>query len=226
MDHLLPVIVSDEIRRILPGLRIHGMRFEGARIGVGDPGLDPLRRRILQRIADRAGRIRDLAEIPSIQALTELLAELGQIPHVTPLTVLEQVRSVARRDPFPVENDAKDGALLLSLYYLMPVFLLEAKALRPPLVFLPNPGHYVLPTLAGPVQARGAPVLADDEKVLRALQYKVRRVPVHEFTKEYLLLIVDPGIDGGLDHRRTVQRAENWMSTLTRARLVRSAVSS
>jgi hypothetical protein len=38
-------------------------------------------------------------------------------------------------------------------------------------------------------------------------------------------MLIDPGVDGGLDPERTSQRIENWISTLTSAQLLKATVS-
>lgn len=224
-DHLLPIIVSNELRDILPNLRVHAHLFQGARIGVGHAGLDPLRRRVVSRIDQAVERHGSVEAIPNLQALNQLLEALGQNPHRDPPTLLQHVHAMVQRRPFPVENDARDTAFLLSLYYMAPVFLLDAGALRPPLVLLPASGNSVIPTPEGPRQSKGAPVLADDEKVLRSIQHPIQRARVIEPTRDLLFVLVDPGAETPLDPKRTTERIDNWVLTLTQARLVRSTVS-
>ena len=224
-DHLLPVILSKELTAILPSLRVHAFLFEGARIGVGHAGLDPLRQRVVARVDEAVQRHGDVDSIPNVQAISELLDALGQDPARDPATLRDALQAMILRRPFPVENDARDAAFLLSLYYMAPVFLLDAAALRPPLVLLPATASAVIPTKTGPRQAKGAPVLADDEKVLRSLQHSVSRAKVIEQSRSLLLVLVDPGVETPLPPKRTAERIENWFDTLTRARLVRSTSS-
>lgn len=225
MDHLLPIGVSDEIRRVLPELRVHAMVFDGARIGVGHGGLDPLRSRVVRRVDELAERHGDLADIPSVRAMITLLEGLGQDPRRHPPTFLQRAQAMARRDPFLVENDARDTTLMLSLYYMVPVFLLDAVALRPPLMLQPSAHGHVMPTPTGPVDSPGALVLADNEKVLRSVQHEIGRAPVMEMTQKFVIILIDPGVDGGLDPERTSQRIDNWLSALTSAELLKATVS-
>ena len=221
-DHLLPVILSNAVREVLPRLRVHAFLFHGARIGVGHSGLDPLRRRVVARVDEAVDRHGHVDAIPNIEAIAELLEALGQDPRRHPATLREQVSAMAERRPFPVQNDAVDTGFLLSLYYFSPVFVLDAGALRPPLQLLPSPEDMVIPTPEGPLQTKGALVLADEEKVLRSVQNPIRRAREIAPTRDLLFVLIDPGAEGGIDPARTRDRIENWVSTLTRAALVRS----
>jgi DNA/RNA-binding domain of Phe-tRNA-synthetase-like protein len=219
MDDILPIVLSEQLRAILPGMRVHAFVFKAARIGVGHAGLDPLRRRVLDRVREQEARTR-AEEIPNIQGLIELLDELGCDPSHTPPLLLRDLRGVIHRDPFPVDNDAQDGARLLALYYLMPVFILDARTLHPPLVVVPCPREFVLATRQGPVRAPGTPVLADAEQALRSVQHEMTKGRVHEQTREFLVVMLDPGVEGAGDHGRLTNRVENWMNALTGAHLV------
>ena len=225
MDHLLPVLIADEIRHALPGLRVHTMVFGGARIGVGHAGLDPLRQRLVRRVDQLCERHGHIADIPTVRALIGLLADLGQDPYANAPSLLRRGQAMTRRDPFPVENDAQDAALLISLYYMVPAFLLDVDQLRPPLVLRPSSDATIGLTPTATTHASSALVLSDEEKILRSVQHEIGRAPVTELTRSFVLVLLDPGVDGGLDAERTVQRVDNWISTLTSAELLEATVS-
>lgn len=229
-DHL-PVIVANELKQRLPTLKTHTFLFEEARFGVGHLGLDPLRRRVLQRTGELVEEFGEISKIPQIAALEALVEHPASEPELKaygprPGSVIgQQLLELAEKRPFPVENDAVDGALLLSLFYRMPVFLMETQGLEPPLMLAECPEPFILPTPSGPRRAPGAPILCDPTKAVRSLQWPIRRSRVHEFVHSFTMVIVDPGVDGGLDPDETRNRVENWMSTLTRACLRKDALS-
>lgn len=223
MEELLPVILGRDLQASAPGIQIHAFLFQGARIGLGHRGLDTLRRRVLQRARER------LAQQPRVDLWPEIRAAVHLLPdryrgHAPSAPFVRDVHGLAEGRPFPVENDAVDGARLLSLFMLRPVFILDARALKPPLIFLPCPAAFVLPTPGGPVSAPGVPVLTDREKALRSLLHAVPRSPATEMTRTFLLLLLDPGQPAPVDKEETIHRVENWMGALTSANLAQHTV--
>lgn len=222
MVDLPHVAIAEEIRSLLPGLRIHGLAFRGARIGIGHRALDVLRTRVSTRLRDRVAAVRDATLLPESEAFAPLLAGLGLDSRQMPPTHAALLRAVARRHPLEVVNDACDVAVLVSLYYLMPVFLVDAAAIAAPLRFLPAP-----PGLPGPWGDTPAavPVLADRRGGLCSLVDLRQRAEVTESTRSLLLFLLDPGLGGGLDPRPTARRIANWLGAVAGATLTVSAVS-
>lgn len=185
----------------LPDLRVHLHRFRGARVGVGHRGLDALRARVVTRLRERLGREKDLLAAPGIAPFVALLGGAGLGSRRTVPAFVSQIRRVLRREPMAVENDAVDGAALLSLFYAAPVFLHDAEAVRPPL------------RLAGVPEG---PALVDASGPLALLQEeRPRRAAVHEGTRSLVFLLLDPGTDPAQDGTLKDHRIANWITTLT-----------
>ncbi len=215
MDPLESLTIDPTLARTSPHLSLHAMRFEEATIGIGHPGLDTVRARVMARLDAAMSQVSDPAEALPIRAVVRWLDALGQSPDRRPPHILQRVRATLRREPFQVTNDACDAAVLLSLYYLSPVFILDADSLEGPLTFT------ALAAGAGPPNElwEGAPALCDQQRPLADLQTGRTGAPVTETTNRFLVVIPDLGDPQPLDAERTVQRVENWMTSLTRGRL-------
>lgn len=213
-------LIEPEVQLRLPGLRVHVSSFEGARIGLGHRGLDTLRARVLSRVRSTMESHRDAGLIPEVQAFEPLL--LGSSGRADPPRHLSQLRSIARRLPMEVVNDAEDAAHLIALYYLCPTYLFDVGPLRPPLrLGFGKPGD-VLPTISGgSIPCAGQTILRDRERVLAPLVSGPQRAPVTESTHDFLCCVIDPGVDGGIDAPLASHRIANWMTTLTGAQMIR-----
>ena len=77
----------------------------------------------------------------------------------------------------------------------------------------------------GAEDANGLLLDLNNEKVLRSVQHEIGRAPVMEMTQKFVIILIDPGVDGGLDPERTSQRIDNWLSALTSAELLKATVS-
>jgi DNA/RNA-binding domain of Phe-tRNA-synthetase-like protein len=217
---ILPIVLADEIQSRIPAMRLHALQLEGAKIGVGHRSLDQLRARLLRRMEQWFADHPNYQQAQEWTSLSDFRPGKERLRGGPQGPFFEALEAMAHRAPFPVVNDAVDAARLLSLYYLRPIFLLDAGNLKPPLILLPCPDSFVLPTPQGPVLAPGSLVLADHEKALRSVDHDVLRAPVLESTRSLLLVLVDPGAPKPIDHEEFSYRAANWMESLTKARLV------
>jgi hypothetical protein len=69
------------------------------------------------------------------------------------------------------------------------------------------------------VSVAGDVLVEDAEGPLVGLQTPPARRDVTPLTRSFIAVILDPGLEGAPSHGRMVHRLENWMGTLTRARL-------
>jgi hypothetical protein len=219
VQDLLPLILSNEFTEESPNLRVFAFLFEGARIGVGHRGLDPLRKRVLLKTEAWMAQVPDFRETPELQSVKSLFPPKYSLEFIQSSPFVTALNIMARRAPFPVINDAVDAARLFGLYYRRPTFLLDSRGLKAPLLFMPCPESFVLPTSDGPLHRPGAPVLADSVKALRSLSHDLIRSPVHEATRTFLLILIDSGHPNPLDSEEVVGRAENWFHSLTHSKL-------
>jgi DNA/RNA-binding domain of Phe-tRNA-synthetase-like protein len=221
----LSVSIDPKLKQLLPGLQAHVVRFAGARIGLAHHGLDPLRQRVFQRLRTALQDCRSLDDIPEVGSFIELLTALGRDPISDPPIHATLIKCIAERKPFPVINDAVDGANLTGLYYLLPVFLADCRMLHPPLSLAPAWEHRELVTIDGTHPALGEPFLMDSRGPIVGIQSQQVRGTVNQGTAEFLVVMLDPGLEGGVDHDTMIRRLENWMQTLTGVHKVGSLLS-
>jgi DNA/RNA-binding domain of Phe-tRNA-synthetase-like protein len=220
----LELRIDDAVREVLPGLRILAFRFTGARVGMANRKLEPLRDRVLASVRERVATARDVRRIPTFIAFHQGFPDLARGPRRAWLD--EAFHAIARRDPFRVMNDAIDAARLLAFHHGVPVSAHDAARIQGPLSLEIAVGGAVLPTLQGvAVDPAGLPVLRDRGGVLGSPLFEVQRAAASTRTQEILLVVYDPGVEGALDAADLQARAENWFSSLCGARLVETITS-
>ncbi len=213
--------IAPTIRELTPGLRIHAVVLTGGRVGVGHRELDTLRTRVSTVLRQRLSARNDPLATPEAQAFLPLLHGCGESPPRGLTEVQRRIRGLLRKEPFPVENDVVDAVLLLGLFYGIPTAAFDIAEITPPLRL------DVLPTGRRETEGSAAvlePVLADERRTLFGLVGGVYAAPVTEATRDFLVVLLDPGVSGGLPPDRTAHRVENWLAALTGARAVRSAL--
>ena len=218
--------IDATLKRLLPGLRVHFAHFRGARIGLAHHGLEDLRQRIFQKTRVSLAGFESVTDIPEVGSIMEALGSLGRDPLAQPPCHARMISAFSERRPFPVVNDAVDAANLTALYYRIPAWLVDCRHLFPPLSLVPAVEHQALVTVDGTHPAVGEPFLCDKRGPIVGLQSDQVRGHVTQATSEFIITMIDPGLEGGLDHDRIVRRLTNWMHTLTGAQLVGHSLSS
>jgi hypothetical protein len=221
----LSVSIDPEHIAKLPALRVHLLRFSGSRPGIGSPELDVLRARVLSRARPVIQSYRDLHRVPEVEAFNPLLSELSVAARRELPVHGQLMRLVARQEPFPVQDDARDTANLVSLYYRLPVWLWDPSRLRASLRFGRGDFDGRLQTPEGGREIEGVPTFYDQLGPVGSLLHGVGRGGATESSRQLLAVVLDPGLDGGLDHEALVRRAGNWFQSLAGARLEGSGVS-
>ena len=68
MAPALELRIDDDVRERLPDLRLHAIVFSGARVGMANRKLEPLRDRVLADVRERISAARDVRRIPTLAA--------------------------------------------------------------------------------------------------------------------------------------------------------------
>jgi DNA/RNA-binding domain of Phe-tRNA-synthetase-like protein len=224
----LELRVDDEVREILPTLRMVVLRFTGARIGMANRKLEPLRDRVLASARERMSVARDVRRIRSLATFHQAFPEVtrgGRSPWLD-----EAFRAIARRDPFRVMNDAIDAARLLAFHHAVPVSAHDAARIQGALTLGIAPPRTAIRTLEGEsIDAGGLPVLRDSSGaiggVIGSPFFESQRMMPSTRTQELLFVAYDPGGEEGLDAADFQSKAENWLTSLSGARFVSSFTS-
>lgn len=218
------LVLSPEVMSIWPGLRLLGLRFESAHIGVGHRGLDLLRRRVFAIVRREVLARGSVEDLPEVGVFAKIPKAAGWDPDRDEPIHAKVMRLVAERRPFPVRNDAEDAGGLLGLFHRLPSFTFDADELRLPLTLALGRSGQTLPSPLGPRPVAGHPLLLDRAGPIASLGDGVLRSGPGEKARNLLVLLLDPGLDGGLELRDVTRRAANWMETLTGARLTASVI--
>jgi DNA/RNA-binding domain of Phe-tRNA-synthetase-like protein len=211
--------VDPEVSARMPDLRLLALRFSGARIGMANRKLEELRDRVLASVRERISAARDVRRIPTLAAFHRGFPELGRGSRRPWLD--EAFHAIARRDPFRVMNDAIDAARLLAFHYAIPVSAHDAGRIHGPLSLAIAPQELRVNTLQGAVlDVGGLAVLRDGNGVVGSPFFETQRATPSTRTQEILIVAYDPGGPGAVDGADFRTHAENWLASLSGARLV------
>lgn len=217
MAAAIEIRVDEEVLARLPSLEVTALPFFGLRMNAPTRKIEPLRDRVIAAARDRVNEARDVRRIPTLAALHRAFPEVLKGPKRAWLD--EAFRAIARRDPFPVVNDAVDAARLLALHFAVPVAALDlAKASSPLLLRMAAPGTRVKAPGGLDVDASDLPLLTDSAGACGSPFFDVARAAPNRQTTSVLLVVYDPGQDGRVDAADLSERAANWLGTLTGAR--------
>jgi DNA/RNA-binding domain of Phe-tRNA-synthetase-like protein len=211
--------IDDEVAARLSTLEVTAVAFTGLRMGTPTRKIEPLRDRVIAAARERINEARDVRRIPTLAALHRAFPEVLRGQKRAWLD--EAFRAIARRDPFPVVNDAVDVAKLLALHFAVPVSALDSSRLSSPLLLRMAPPGTRVKTPGGlDADASDLPLLTDVGGPVSSPFLDVARAMPTRQTSNVLLVVYDPKVDGGVDAAALRERAANWLGTLTGARPV------
>jgi DNA/RNA-binding domain of Phe-tRNA-synthetase-like protein len=214
----LEIRIDDDVRERLPDLRVHALAFAGARVGMANRKLEPLRDRVLAEVRERLSAARDVRRIPTLAAFHRGFPEITRSSRRAWLD--EAFLSIARRDPFRVMNDAIDAARLLAFHYAVPVSAHDASRIAGPVVLqIAAPGATINTIQGALVDQAGLPVLRDRNGVLGSPFFESQRAMPSTRTRDLVVLAYHAGGEPALDPDEFRSRAENWLASLLGAQL-------
>jgi len=211
--------IGDEVEARLPGLACFSYRFTGARVGTANRKIESLRDRVLASARERVQNAMDVRRLPSLAAFSRAFPELVRSARKPWLD--ELYRTVSRRDPFPVVNDALDLGRLLALHYCLPISFLDVSTLAPPLIVRIAPPGAVLKTPTDKmVDLADLPVLWDSAGPVGPPLFESLRAMPTRRTTDLLLVAFDPPVEPRLDEAELRSRSANWLASLLGSRPV------
>ncbi|MEZ6195257.1 MAG: hypothetical protein R3F20_05980 [Planctomycetota bacterium] len=120
--------IDKVILEAAPRTRLGIVRIEGAKVGFGHAKLDEMRLRVVTRMRDEIPNGGTLAHVPQIAGVDQLISHFdGELRRQRSATE-SIIRKLLEGGPLPVDNDAVDLATLLGIYYKLPVFVNDERA--------------------------------------------------------------------------------------------------
>ena len=197
--------------RVSPASRY---RFTGARVGIANRKIEPLRDRVLASARERVQNAMDVRRLPSLAAFSRAFPELLRSARKPWLD--ELFRTVSRRDPFPVVNDALDLGRLLALHYGVPdrrSWMWRRSRRRSSCGSRPQ-ARRSRRQPARSVELADLPVLWDSAGPVGPPLFESLRAMPTRRTTELLLVAFDPPVEPRLDEADLRSRSANWLGSL------------
>ncbi|MEE9394795.1 MAG: phenylalanine--tRNA ligase beta subunit-related protein [Planctomycetota bacterium] len=208
--------IDRAILEVAPRTRLAVLRVEDCEIGFGHGNLDETRLRVCTRLRKDIKTGHELVNVPQIAGVDQLMSHFdGQMRR--PRTVTEDtLRKLLEGGPIPVENDAVDSAVLLSIYYRLPVFAADADKLVGDVGLVLGRESRDFEGHQGQARVRTEDriFLTDDIGYFDCIVAAGKRAAVTERTQTVLLVAVFPENVGDSIVRDFLRRARNWFENL------------
>lgn len=209
-----------------PRTRLGVFELEGCRVGFGHASLDDMRVRVVNRVRDDVGTAGALSNVPQIAGVDRLITLCSGDPRRSRTQLESILKKVLEGGPMPVENDALDCALLLSMYYKLPIFLADTATLRGNVgLVVGKKGRELEPDrMDGLVRAEGKIVLGDELGYFDSLFTRGKRALVTERTTDMLVVMLFPENVGDSIVHDFLRRGRNWFTTLCKGEVAREGM--
>lgn len=221
----LSFYIDKTIREAAPRARLGVIVFEGVTVGFGHSSLDEMRVRIANRIRDEFRSYDAIRMNPQIAGLDGLLAKFDPDMRRAPSRVELLVRKIIENGPMPVENDAIDLSVLLTLYYKLPVFIADRTELKDQIgLVVGKPGRFEVSQGQEPIRTEGRLFIADDFGYFASPLAVGKRAIVTERTSEIVLIALFPENVGDSIVQDFVRRGGNWIEGLCGGQIVQEGM--
>lgn len=218
--------IEKSILERAPRTRLAIVEIEGIKVGFGHPNLDDMRLRVANRVRDEVKNATLLKQVPQIAGIDELLGRFDPDMRRTVSRSERLLRGMLEGGPMPVENNAIDVAVLLALYYKLPVFLTDVKALRGDIGLVVGRDNRNFEVLQGlePIRSQGRLFLKDEIGYFASPIADGKRGLVGERTTDVLVSALFPPNVGDSIVRDFLKRSANWLTSLCGGEVVREGM--
>lgn len=208
--------IDKPILEVAPRTRLAVVRLEGIEVGFGHAKLDEMRLRVVTRMRDEIANPGALPHVPQIAGVDQLLGHFEGTEFRRQRTLTESViRRLLEGGPLPVENDAIDLALLLGIYYKLPVFVNDERGVNGDIGLVVGKAGRDLEVAQGaPVRSQGRLFLADELGYFESVSARGKRALVTGRCTEMLVTALFPENVGDSIVRDFIRRAGNWFESL------------
>jgi DNA/RNA-binding domain of Phe-tRNA-synthetase-like protein len=209
--------IDKPILEVAPRTRLAVVRLEGIEVGFGHAKLDEMRLRVVTRMRDEISSPGALSNVPQVAGIDQLLGHFEGAELRRQRTLTESVmRRLLEGGPLPVENNAIDLALLLGVYYKLPVFVNDERAITGDVGLVVGKAGRDLETAQGgaPIRSQGRFFLADEVGYFESISARGKRALVTERCTNMLVTALFPENVGDSIVRDFIRRAGNWFESL------------
>ena len=209
-----------------PRTRLAIVEIDDVRVGFGHSSLDDMRLRVANRVRDELKNSTIIKQVPQIAGTDELLGHFDSDMRRTVTRTERLLRTILEGGPMPVENDAIDASLLLALYYKLPIFLTDCRALTGDIGLVVGRDNRNFEVLQGhdPIRSEGRLFLKDEIGYFASPIADGKRGLVGERTTNILVTALFPPNVGDSIVRDFLKRAGNWMTSLCGGEVVREGM--
>lgn len=206
--------------------RLAVIRVENAEVGYGHANLDEMRLRVATRIREEISSSQLLKAVPQIAGMDELLAKFDGDMRRTTTRCEMLLRRIIEGGTLPVENDAVDLCTLLTLYYKLPVMLVNAAEIRGDVGLVVGNGTRTFEVMQGhdAIRTEGRLFLRDDIGHVASPIAQGKRALVTERSSSLLLAAIFPPNVGDSIVRDFLRRAGNWYESLCGGEIVQDGM--
>lgn len=217
--------IDKAILEVAPRTRLAVVVVDGAVVGFGHANLDEMRQKIANRIRDEMRSFEAVKMTPQIAGIDQLLGRFDPDFRRTPTRAEALIRKLIESGPMPVENDAVDAAVLLSLYYRLPVFIADRREIRDRVgLVVGKPGRFETSHGAEPIRTEGRIFLSDELGYFASPLTVGKRALVTERTTSMLVTALIPENVGDSIVQDFIRRAGNWIEGLCGGRVIQEGM--
>jgi len=209
--------IEKRILDVAPRTRLAVVELEGCEIGFGHASLDEMRLRVVGRIRDDIRGSANLKSVPQIAGFDQLRSFFDTDSRHGGSSYSEDLlRRILEGRPLPVENDAADARTLLSLFYKLPVLLVDANQIRGDVGLVVGQSSREFEVLQGhePIHTEGRLFVRDELGYFGSPMAEGKRAVVTERSTSLLLIGIFPENVGDSIVKDFIRRGGNWLESL------------
>ncbi len=208
--------IDPAIQEKAPRTRLAVVTLDNCTVGYGHPDLDDMRTRVANKVRDDLPTMQEIKMSPQVAGLDQLMGHFDKTSRQSPSTIERMLRRMVEMGPMPVFNDAIDAALLLSLYYKLPVSVTNREVIRGNVgltIGRPNRRFEVMQGDEA-IRTEGRLFLSDDVGYFASPQTNSKRGLVGERASSLLVTAILPENIGDSIVRDFLRRTANWYESL------------
>lgn len=208
--------IEQGILETAPRTRLAVVEVEGVKVGFGHASLDDMRLRVVNKIRDDIQTANALKNTPQIAGLDQLIGHFDANMRRNPTLAELLLRKILDGGTLPVENDAVDAAVLLSLFYKLPVMIRDRATLKGDIGLVVGRSNRPFEVMQGhdAIRTEGRLFLKDDVGYFASPIAQGKRGIVTERTHDILLMALFPENVGDSIVEDFIRRGGNWLESL------------
>lgn len=218
--------IDPAIQEKAPRTRLAVVVLDDCQVGFGHTDLDDMRTRVGNKVRDDLPTMQDVKMCPQVAGLDQLMGHFDTASRQSSSTIEKMLRRMVEMGPMPVFNDAADAALLLSLYYKLPVFVTNRAVLRGNVGLAIGRPNRRFEVMQGDESLRtdGRLFLRDEVGYFASPLANGKRGLVGERSDSLLVTAILPENVGDSIVRDFLRRTGNWFESLCGARVAQEGM--